>query len=47
MPGFSSTRVESANINLGDFQQNKVVKMPDLVLSPRDSGGANQTVLIP
>jgi tetratricopeptide (TPR) repeat protein len=47
MSGFSSTRVDVSDLNLGDFQQNKVVKVPNLVLSPRDSGGGNQTVLIP
>jgi Tfp pilus assembly protein PilF len=47
MPGFTSTRVELDKINLGDFQQNKVLKVEDLILQPRDTGGANGVVLIP
>jgi tetratricopeptide (TPR) repeat protein len=47
MPGFTSTRVDVSDLNLGDFQQNKIVKLPDLVLAPRDSGGGNTVVLIP
>jgi len=47
LTGFNSTRVELDKISLSDFQQNKVVNVPDMVLAPRDSGEANRTVLIP
>ena len=47
LPGFSSTQIYLDKINLGDYQQNKLLKMPDIVLAPRDSGGGNQLVLIP
>jgi hypothetical protein len=47
MPGFSSTRYDLDKINLNDFQQNKVVKVEDLILQPRDTGGGNTVVLIP
>ncbi len=47
MPGFSSTRVDVSDLNLGDFQQNKVVNIANIVLSPRDSGGSNSVVMIP
>jgi tetratricopeptide (TPR) repeat protein len=47
LPGFTSTRVDIANLNLGDIQQNKVISLPNIVLSPRDTGGGNSIVLIP
>jgi hypothetical protein len=47
LPGFTSSQVYLDKIDLADFQQNKVVKVENLVLAPRDSGGGNQIVLIP
>ncbi|HEY1757625.1 MAG TPA: hypothetical protein VGG72_19790 [Bryobacteraceae bacterium] len=47
LPGFSSTRVDLDKINLNDFQQNKLLKVQDLILQPRDTGEANRTVMIP
>ncbi len=46
LPGFSSSQVDISNLNLGEFQQNKVLKVADLTLSPRDNGGANSIVLV-
>lgn len=46
LPGFTSNQVYLDKINLADFQQNKVVEVPDLVLSPRDTGEANRTSMI-
>jgi len=47
LPGFSSSQVDIANVNLSDFQQNKVLNVANLVLSPRDGGGGNSVVLVP
>ena len=46
LPGFTSTRVDIANLNLGDYQQNKLITVPNIVLAPRDGGGASETALI-
>jgi Tfp pilus assembly protein PilF len=47
MPGFTSTRVDLDKINLGDFQQNKVLKVENMMLQPRDTGEAGRVALIP
>src|SRR5579862_3772791 len=47
MPGFTSTRVDLDKISLGDFQQNKVLKVGNLILQPPDTGEYNRTVMIP
>jgi hypothetical protein len=47
MPGFTSTRIDLDKINLGDFQQNKVLKVENMILQPRDTGEANRVALIP
>lgn len=47
LPGFTSTRVDLDKINLNDFQQNKLLKVENLILQPRDTGEYNRTVLIP
>jgi tetratricopeptide (TPR) repeat protein len=47
MPGFTSTRFDLDKIKLNDFQQNKLLKVDDLILQPRDTGESNKTVMIP
>lgn len=47
LPGFTSTRVNIANMALGEYSQNKIINVPDIVLSPRDTGGAMSVVLVP
>ncbi len=47
LAGFSSTRIDISNMSLSTFAGGANEKtMPDLVLSPRDSGDANMLVLI-
>jgi Tfp pilus assembly protein PilF len=47
LAGFSSTHVDIANFSVGEYSQNKMITVPDIVLSPRDSGGAKSVVLVP
>ena len=47
LPGFISTQIDIANMNLATFAGGSNEKtMPDLMLSPRDSGDAGNVVLI-
>jgi Tetratricopeptide repeat len=48
LAGFISTRIDISNVSLSTFVGSSNEKtMPDLVLSPRDSGDAQNVVLIP
>lgn len=48
LAGFSSTRIDISNMSLSTFTGGSNEKtLPDLVLSPRDSGDAANLVLIP
>ena len=48
LAGFISTRIDMSNMSLSIFAGSSNEKtMPDLVLSPRDSGDAQKVVLIP
>ena len=48
LTGFVSTRIDISNMSLSTFVGSSNEKtMPDLVLSPRDSGDSNMVVLIP
>jgi Tetratricopeptide repeat len=47
LAGFSSTRIDISNVNLSTFGGSSNEKtLPDLVLSPRDSGDAEKVVLV-
>ena len=46
MAGFTSSRIDIANLNLADFQSNTKMHLPNLVLSPHDSGEAKSVSLI-
>jgi tetratricopeptide (TPR) repeat protein len=46
LPGLLSSRVDLDKIGLSDYRQGQVLNMPDLVLSPRDTGGSGQVDLV-
>jgi lipopolysaccharide biosynthesis regulator YciM len=48
LAGFTSTRIDISNVSLSTFTGTSNLKtLPDLVLSPRDSGDAGMVVLVP
>ena len=46
IPGLISTTVNLDTLGLSDYRQGKVINLPDIVLSPRDSGAPRSVSLI-